>query len=304
MIRLSNNGDLKTIIFILVVLVFGEVFLRNYATALSGNIKHIETFQETAINITENDNETVLFIGSSLVGNAVDQSLFSDLMGQYGISDIEGYKIVPDASSLWDWYCIVKNDFSKRNDYPGVIVSGFAWGLLSDQERPMPSRLGGHLCNIDDLPDLYDSGLQNNEDIIEYLIAMNSVLFVNRHHIKRRILEKIIFNYQSSVQLMNNRTNYRSGIKQKNISYSLLKKYISLLRNNNVKTIFLSMPVIDEYAIDKELVSVLKAYDAYFFDYRHIDNINEGMFKDPIHLDPEGRKIFTERFAQDYHIIH
>lgn len=298
--KVLEIDDVKIIIFIVFVIFACEMMIRGFATELSGNINHIETFPETAFKIAGSNKKSVLFLGNSLTGNAINPDVFTESASESGVGNVNAYKFVPDATAIWDWYCIVKNEFTANNEYPDVVINGFAWWLLSDQERPEPSRLGGYFCDISDITDLYQSGMKDQEDIIKYYLSSGSLFFTNRDLIKKRFLEKIIFSYQTSVQKMNERENYR-GISVINIkTYQLLKKYMALLKSKGVEMVFISMPVKDDYDVDEELVAIFDEYGAQYFDYRHLSEITSDLFIDPIHLGTEGSRIFTMKLAADY----
>ncbi len=299
-IEVLKIGDVKIIIFILFVIITCELIIRGTGAELSGNIAHIETFSKTAQKISDNKNETVLFLGNSLVGNALNTDVFSESVSKLGLTNTNAYKFVPDATVIWDWYCIVKNEFTGSDKYPDVIINGFAWWQLSDQERPEPGRLGGYFCEVSDIADLYSSGMNKDEDIIKYLISSGSYFFTNRDLIKKRFLEKVIFAYQTSVQKINEKENYRNNTAINTKTYSLLTKYISFLKDKGVKIVFISMPVKDDYGVDNELISTLDEYGAQYLDYRHMNGITSDLFIDPIHLGSEGSRIFTSKLAEEY----
>lgn len=298
--KLLKAGDFKTILFVLIVLALCELALRNFASDLSENIEHIKSFPQTAKYISESKTKSVLFIGNSLVGNAVNMDQFVGKMRTLNNGGVGGYKMVPDASSLWDWYCIVKNTFTEQSQYPEVIVNGFAWWALSDQERPEPSRLGGYFCSINDIPDLYESGLKDVGDIAEYIVASKSLFFVNRNHIKERVLNNIIFEYQPSIQLINKKTNYRKEALSQRKTYGLLRKYILLLKENGVTIVFVSMPVIDDYIVDDGLLNEMKRSGAEYLDFRHLEGITVEHYRDPIHLKADGSQIFTKKMISSF----
>ena len=292
-------SEFKVLLLVAFFLVFSEALLRTNLDRLSGNIAHIKSFDQTIIDINNSNKKTVLFVGNSLIGNAINEELFSRDFAGTEKKDADVYKMVPDGTDIWDWYCIAKNKFT-GNRLPGLLINGFAWLQLSDEEKPDPSRLAGDFCGVRDLPDLYQMGLSDTEDVMEYLLAGGSSIFANREAINKRVLSLLIPHYKRMTQLINNEANTRNKGKQQTAplyTYNLLKKYMSLFNRGGTKIVFISMPVIDDYKVDDKLISLIKSSGNFYLDYRHLAGITPDLFIDPIHLGKAGSRIFTGKLA-------
>jgi len=283
-----------------------ELFVRIFAPTLSMNVAHIMKIPDIAQEIASKNKggiETILFMGNSLTGTAVNL----DQLGSGGapgkLSDIASFKVVPDGTSLWDWYCIVKNNFSDNAYTPRYMVIGLAWGEVP----PVPSRLAGYFCGITDLLSLYEHGMNGSSDVLEYLVASISKLYVMRETIRKRTLDIIIPAYREITQEVNtankksNSENTQSAIQQHR--HNLMDDFMRLLHRNSTKLIFIAMPVIKSYPLDKELVRSIRDGGGTLYDYRHLEGLSDDMFVDPIHLSEQGGHIFTARLSSDLNQI-
>ena len=294
----------RLFISILCILLMLEIGIRVMSTELSSNIKHISNIpnMSSTISGTSNDiGETILVMGNSLIGNAVIIDQFNKDMSRDSSKDVMTYKVAPDATTLLDWYCITKNNFTGSQKSPDTIVIGFAWDQLDDRQEIHPSRLAAFFCNVPDMLDLYQLGMSHSSDVLEYLVASVSRLYALRELIHKRILDLLIYNYRSNTQYTNAsvRADSHSSINEITPlnNYLILLKYLELLSKNNIKPVFVAMPVIDNYILDSDAISLIEENGGVFYDLRYMDGITKDMFIDPIHLGTAGSVLFTMSLA-------
>ncbi len=294
---------MRVTIAIIFCLLIADIFIRVVSPSLSGNIAHIQEFraitQALSTKQAESDN-TILFLGNSLTANAVNVNQFENELRANGTENTFAYKVVPDGTSFWDWYCIAKNSFVDAQVVPKTLVIGFAWG----SESPTPSRLATHFCGITDLPVLINLGMNSTSEIVEYLLASFSKLYALRETIHKRLLDKLIPHYQQYTQEANslNRANEVQGNSQSppKRNQALMSRFLNMLTENNIETVFIAMPVITPYSIDRDLAKSMQLENTYLYDYRKLEGVSSDMFLDPIHLNSEGSRVFTKRLAQDF----
>ena len=289
--KLSDR--LVDISIIIICLVFFELVFRATAPLISGNVKQIYEIPDVANKFTKK-NDAVLFLGNSLIGNAVDLSEF-DRQANLNTSS---YKVVPDGTSLWDWTCIVKNSFIDKGRLPKAVILGYAWG----QGEPVPSRLGGFFCNIRDLPNLRSMGMSNSSDILEFLFSKLSRLYAMRETVRKRILDILIPDYRVYTQIVNDEIKKNQPIKptkKKSEDYRLLEAYIKMLITNGIKPVIVAMPITYHYDLDEDFFKTVNNNGGMALDYRKLDGIDNSMFRDPLHLNERGNKVFTYHLAGD-----
>jgi len=303
-INKNNSPPYWSIPLALVLLMLlAEISIRGSATSLSDNIKHIRNIPAVTRQLAELGNtsqSSLVFVGNSLTGDAVNLAQFNERINNHPGNLVQAYKITPDATSIWDWYCIVSNNFTHTHTAPNVVVIGFGWEQLSDSEIPRPSRLATHFCSMKDLPELVSLGMKDTSDIFEYISASASVLYALREPIRKRVLDIFIPYYREYAGKVNRPEHIdKSNAIQEKYSYMLLNKLLSTCKENNIIPVFIAMPVKQYYSLDTTLIETLNAHSALLLDYRNMINISNEMYKDDIHLNDAGSIIFTDRAAQD-----
>ena len=292
----------KIIIYLLLVIVGSEIAIRTLSSSLSDNIEHIEKIPEIVkgySDVSESGSYSILFIGNSLTDHAVDTGLLtSSIQANHSIL-IDSYKIVPDGTSLWDWYCLLKSDIAPKIRGNTIVVVGYAWG----GEAPTPSRLAGHFCDLTDLPELMSLGMDSFSYITDYLIGSISMLYVMKEDISKRILSEIIPYYKKSVRMLNEVNSREKSNHYETVIPStdskLVKKISEEVSSKGAKLVLMYMPVVNTYKAKEDINVAVESDGGVVLDYRYIADVETGIFKDPIHLNQKGRNTFTRRLASD-----
>jgi hypothetical protein len=303
--RRFRMKDIIIAVSLMAIISFIEIIFRVFECKLSGDILQIHEIPNTSKSFADSKYSKILFVGNSLIGEAVDASLMTSILNNKITKKIKIAKAVPDGSDLPEWYFLIKNNFIKKNCIPDIIIIGFAWNnAFSDKNGVDHVRLAGSYCNISDIAEISDMGMKGSEKYLEFLLSKLSSVYVNKQDIRNRSLDLIIPYYRNFTQLTNRITskNTKSNFDEKfdrteNIEkYQNLERLINSLANHSVKLILIAMPVVSEYKIDPLLRSKINK-DISFLDFRNLDVIKENMFVDPIHLGEKGRVAFTRALA-------
>jgi hypothetical protein len=290
--------EVLLVISLIFIMLFIELMLRSQASNLSGNIRHIRQIPEIASRLNQ-QTPSLLFLGNSLTNNGIDPAVFQARLPDLKTRIVE--KIVPDASSLSDWYCIVSNNIASLDHPPRVLVVGFAWLQLSDQYPVNASRLGGFFCSVTDTSALSAMGLTNHTQVLDFLAGAGSQVYLNREAIRNRLLDVLVPNFRSVTQEMN--ANPGLTRKQPNTqapivhSHSTLIRFSRMAQETGIKLVLVAMPVKDEYQLNPDLVETVKKHQIAFLDMRHTPGLENNMYLDPIHLNEVGRHRFSLALA-------
>lgn len=265
---------------------------------LSGSIEHILSIPEIISQLDSKQVDTnIIFLGNSLTNNAVDPAVVETQLSSQLNSSIQISKITPDGTALSDWYCIYENQIQSLSSSPDYLVIGFAWAQLSDQYSINPTRLGGFFCTINDMKHLSETGLTKHQQAFRFLAGAASHVYVNREAIRNRILDMLIPDYQIITQKLNQADNSRQSDTTKNethYTYNVFERLIRSIEARGTRVILISMPVIEDYTLDKEIYAMVDKLNITLLDMRNIENIRSDMFKDSIHLNQLGQRVFSE----------
>ncbi|MES9859548.1 MAG: hypothetical protein ABW157_02930 [Candidatus Thiodiazotropha sp. LLP2] len=293
------NSNQVVIFAIVASVLLLETVIRIFENNLSGNLNHINEIPEIVDQYTKDQRPKVLFLGNSLINEAVDvNQLSKSLSDQYLVN-----KITPDATSLWDWNMILKNQVLATEAKLDYLVIGFAWGLLSDQYNPNPSRLGGYFSELSDVVMLNKYGMNSFAAFSEFIFGSMSKLFVNREAVRNKVLINIVPHYELFVRAQNQagRPDDTDLVKPKHEiedQYKIFNSLLDRLDEDGVKLIVISMPIEDDYFVASELVDLLDTRTHKYIDYRKYFRGTESVYKDGVHLNDKGRGLFTAELKQ------
>jgi hypothetical protein len=292
-----KNREITVVIYILILLLLIEVAFRTVKPEISGDQKHLESLPAMAERIQKYKGLRILFLGNSLIGEAIDTEIIRrGLANDTATPLVE--KAVPDATQLPDWYFISKNTFLNREGIPDLLIVGFAWNGAFLDGGAVNDKIIESACHLSDFPQLCRFGIRGFEKTSEAILCRLSSVFTHRATIRNRLLDMIIPHYREGTQYINSMHNSAAKKpRQINPQYSMFKQYMELLEKKHVKTIFLAMPVSEDYHVDDELIRLIREKNI-FIDMRYIKGLQKDMFVDPIHLGTQGRKIFSDNLVQ------
>lgn len=299
--KINEIPDKIRIIVATVTILLGfEIIFRITLPWLSTDICQIKDIPEKFCKLKDTDTNitTIMFIGNSILGEAVDARMIESNMGKDDLRKYEIEKITPDGTNLYDWYFILKNNITDSKA-PDIVVIGFAWDdALQDENELNIVRLGGEFCTIKNIKELSEMGVHGFEMYGDFMLSKVSEVFTFRETIRNRIFDNIIPYYRKCTRLINDtqqnkQKNISAAKKEKTAKYNNLKRMIFELSQKKSKIIFVAMPLPQRYSIKPELLEIIQN-SGIFIDLREINEIDNTKFVDHMHLGITGQKIFTQ----------
>src|SRR5688572_22081273 len=168
-------------------------------------------------------------------------------------------KLVPDDTSMPDWYYVALNNLIRPGYQPEVLILGFTANQLTD-ERIEASRLGAYFCDLGNLGELFGKDLEGFVPKVDFLLGRMCRLYGIREQVRARFEDKLIPGYQEGVRHLNEiqrrgsppNKDQRAGGKVN--SYALLDRALSLWRARGIEVVLVAMPIPSGYEIDQAVV--------------------------------------------------
>lgn len=299
---INNNQEFRVVALLLIAVLGIEMTLRLSEKHLSDNIFHIFSIPSILDKVGSNKNNSIVFIGNSLTNRGIDSSIINDVLNKNGHSAYQAFKIIPDNSGIAEWYCIYQNQIRQLSKPPKTIAVGFAWDQISDQSLIKPARLGGLFCRKTDIQPLSVTDLGHHVKQLQYYAGMVSHVYVNREAVRNRVLEPFIPNYLGITRKINennNKITRHSEQSEIRYTYALLGSLVENIRATGSNIVLIAMPVMRLYELDTSLLEFAGKLGLPLLDMRNTGLIDNHMYMDPIHLNPDGRKILSDLVAQE-----
>ena len=296
----ASGGDLRTLLLVLFALVLSEAVLRSTEDMLSGNIAHVNEISDLVADYSPETEPSFVFLGNSLTNNGVDVPLVNELLLQNGVQVGDSTKLVPDATTIWSWSCVLENQFFDNGVGPGPVVLGFGWDQLSDQSRILPTRLGAYFCSTVDLLTINKHRNLSSAEAGEFLTAKSLRTYAHRETVRNLILTIVVPHYQNMTQSINRQQRNSQDNSESQYSYSVLEQLINSLEAFDSRLVVVAMPVRDQpYEIESNLRTLLDSRGIPLFDYRHLERISYNSYLDDMHLNSDGATVLSTRLAKD-----
>ncbi|MBT3029907.1 MAG: hypothetical protein N0E58_10215 [Candidatus Thiodiazotropha endolucinida] len=292
----------KVLITLAVVLFSAEALLRSIEGSLSGNISHVIEIPELSERFDQSDEPGLLVLGNSLTNNGIDATLLKSGLEAQGLAYPTVEKMVPDATTIWSWSCILRNRIYDLKNKPNTVFIGFAWNQLADQSRLLPTQLGGFFCSYSDLMHFTEQTEMGSAEIGEFLTASTFRLFTHREAFRNKMLGILIPHYMSATQEINRRMrNAGNSAGDPDLTYRELSQVIEKMESYNKHVVLMAMPVRDNtYELDPELINLVKSEGVTLLDYRSPVFITDNLFLDEMHLNENGSALLTQQLVVDF----
>jgi hypothetical protein len=306
-LRPRRTAFLGIVVAILTGVVLLEIGFRTVETRLSGNLAHIATLPEVLAVLDRGGEEPagldVVVLGNSLMKNGIAADVLEAGLTSQGSDTALVLKVTPDATYSWDWWCLARSQVIARPAAaPDELIIGFAWGLLSDQRLPTPSRLGAYFCAWDDLGPLMGLGMTDPGEVTEFALGRVSRLYANRQDVGSGVLSRVIPAYREVAGRINVTAppdlGEGDGVEQE-YSFRVLRSLLSTAVQQGVGVTLVAMPTTRRYALPAGLEEVARSGGARFIDMRAVPGLTPELYLDSIHLGPEGAALFTRQLASE-----
>jgi hypothetical protein len=242
-------------------------------------------------------------VGNSLIGEGLDETAIEKNVTARVGRPIRAVKLTPDATNLYDWYCLLSRhaDAALTADTELLII-GFAWKQLSDEDGPSFRMLGAYFADLPQLKVVHRIHPLSLDDFGEYTLSRLSNAWALKQPVRNRLLGAVVPYYKETQQILNQApAEGEPADASGTFNYQLIAEFEQLLRATGRSAHFVAMPVMSDYVIDPSLVAMASASSRISFSDLQGAIPEQGRelyFEDPIHLNERGRTRLAAPFTQ------
>lgn len=284
-----------------VVVAVAELLARVAMDRLSVDSQHIRSVPAIAREFSQGERPRVLFLGNSLTRNSVDLGTWKDQLHMKGLPLGSTAKVMPDDTSVLEWYYLFLNRFAAESLQPEVVVVSFAFDRHVADEAVDAARLGARFCGLDDIPEAFSLDLRMASQRGDFLLGHLLRCYGERERLQSRIGALVVPGYRTVLRDLNSRNRSDPGPSraggERRRSYTTLRRFVQLCRRSGTSVVFVVVPVPSVQSIDETIPVVLHQEGATFLDARQLPGVNSGSYPDGYHLNAEGAAAFTKWLA-------
>ncbi len=297
-------GARKWIVLATILLVFLalEAVTRTKLFHASKDLSRFEKYPERARALCALPGEHVVFVGNSLTGEGVDPDQFGTQLG------VNAGLFVADASHINTWYWLIRHEFYRQGIAPEVMIFNFYANSLDDGRRLELGRLAQFFTDRRDWSELFTHDVTSLEPRAEFILSSFWATYAVRDRIKERALD-LVPDFQDFAADMN-AVNYAheaqripSGPKARP-TYLALERTMEDAKAHGVRLLFVAFPTqppageTSPYAIADDLRREIQNAGELLLDLRVVPQLEKRHYRDDVHLNAEGRTIYTRFLAE------
>lgn len=290
------------LILAIVAIAAVDLGLRVFEPRLSADIANTMSFPERVAELSAFEGKRVAALGNSLIGDGLDTDVFLGSLLDPNPGKGHAIKMAPDGSGIWDWHCLVHYRLSEMPAGPDVVVIGFGWDQLSDQNRISLTRSFNALCPASAMRDFSVlSGRLGINDWLEMVTVKTSKLYAHRQTIRHRVLQNVVPDYRRMTRQLNARAgdvgDMETPTRSVEFSYRALDTMVDRLSRSGSQVVLVAMPVMTTYEIDQGICDLLAGTPHRLLDMRFAVPSQQDLYRDNLHLNEAGARLLSEALA-------
>lgn len=292
----SFSSEVKAVLLTLLILGLADAGLRLAEVNLSLDVRHIRSLPALTRGMSAGPAPRVVFLGNSLTRHGVDARAWASTIEQLAAPQGSMAKLVPDDTTMPDWYYVALNHLIRPGHRPDVLIIGFSLNQLSD-ERIEARRLGAYFCDFANVRELFARDLDGFAPKVDFLLGRLCRMYGVRDEIQARVGDALIPGCQEGVRRLNDILRRRlpdSGPSSgRTNSYEVLDRALALWRAQGIEVVLVAMPIPSRYEIDPAVVRKAQAAGARLIDARDLPTLTPEDFPDGYHMGPRAAEIYT-----------
>ena len=297
----SSRTELKVVASVVLVLIAVECGLRAVEEKISLDVQHIRAIPAITQAVMSGPEPRLLFLGNSMTRDGIDEEAFRGELDREGIGPVTTGRMFPDNTQIGEWYYAFKKQCIHADRIPNFLVISCPTDQLTDLAHFSVYKLGSTWTRYHDVFEVFGNEVTNFGDRSEFLIAMHSSAFANRRRVGSRLLDAVVPNYRMAARQINEvlRKSKRQAATQARIeiTYHRLERLIDLARSHDVQVAIAAVALPKYYEIDPGLTALLASHGVPLLDCRRVPGLNATLFKDALHMKPEGAEIYSRYLA-------
>ncbi len=292
--------ETRTILVVVLGLLFVEVAVRLAGERLSGDVVHIEKIGEIAGDLAQAEGFRILFVGNSLIGDGLDSERLESILAESLRIPVRVAKIRPDGTSPLEWYYLIDRHVFDPGARPDVLVIAFGPGHLFDRSgNQAVLRLAAHHVAWDQVGEVFAEDLEGFDAGAQFVLARVSRAYALRDRVQPRVLDQVIPGYQDLAPLIlrDRPTGAEVDAGQEQRGTRLLERILGRAQREGVPVLFVAMPSGPGWVVDPGVERLIREHSLGLLDLNEELPLPPERFPDGQHLDDVGRRIFTDSLA-------
>jgi hypothetical protein len=234
--------------------------------------------------------------GNSTLAEGLDPVALEAGLEEYLAGPVTVGMIYPDGTTAMEWSFLFKKLIFNPGKLPDALVLVFGNGNLLDRppERSL-LRLAAHHVAWADVPHMFREDMLGFDSRVSFLLGKASVTYGLRDRIAPRVFDLFIPDYQELapiiLQLQDQPADRQT--QRRGATYKYFDRILSLVAENDLPLLATLAPQGFEWNLEPPVASRFHDAGIQVLDARGAVPLASEYFRDPYHLNAEGKRLFT-----------
>ncbi|MCA9093202.1 MAG: SGNH/GDSL hydrolase family protein [Planctomycetaceae bacterium] len=284
-----------------------ELVVRYALVPASKDFSRFGNYRARSAELLENTGTRIGFLGNSTTQYGVDAEIMQEQLAESGLKDIHAAAFPSDASKINTWYYVARSCLMQGEKSPEIIVVNFYGNNLIDGNRIEIGRLAQFFTTVRDWPEVMKYDLPRLSDQVEFVLASGCMTLAARERLKQRIFKACVPKYEDYTQNLNRINRDLDPVPMPEvegpITHVTLQRFIDRAKSRGIHLVFIAFPIRDcvtgqPYELRPETNAVIQQAGMDLLDARFDSGLKETDFLDELHLNDEGRAIYSRKLAE------
>lgn len=303
---------LRITLVLLVALLALEAVTRVKLVPASKDLSRFRTYEARARTLAAAPSPRIALVGNSTTDRGVLLDVLKSEWTKAPATSGTALNVdmfVADGSSVNTWYWIVDHDFWKQRLKPDLLVVTYYGSGLADQKTMEIGRAAQFFTSAEDRSVLFEHDFKTLEQRADWMFSRVSQAFAARDRIRERTLELIpgFKDFTTATNAVNFKHEHKRtpDTAAPKYTYETFRRFVGRAHQEGVQVLFVAFPNQSDkpgelpYELAPEVLETITAAGMLHLDLRKVDGLSPALYEDDIHLNEQGRPVYTRKFAEE-----
>jgi len=287
---------------LLVVLCGVEAFARLELVRMSKEFEQFRSYPRMAAELAHRSGLRIALVGASIVHEDIDTGLLTDRLRAATRVPAHAESFSADHSFVNTWYFMLNHDFWQPGNRVDLVVIPFVGPSLYDHNEMEIGRLARFFTTVSDWPEVLRTDLDTTAERADFLLSNFWVSWAARDRMQELTFTRLLPNYKAFAREQQNLLFAQVFTKRAHRARSLvaLERLLRTAHEHATRLCFVVFPTQRADWNGQPYVEarrVIEATGTDYVDLRDGGDVDTSMFADLVHMNVDGRAIYTRLLA-------
>jgi hypothetical protein len=282
---------------LLLVFVVVELGTARLLIPASKDLQRFDRYPARARALVAAPGKHVALLGNSATEDGVDLGLLERSLSASLSQPFVVDAFLADSAEIRTVYWMAERQLFRQGLAPELLLVTYFNHGVDDAGELDVGRLARFLTRPSDWAEVFRVDVTQLDERVDWILSSYSAVFATRNRIKERILE-LIPGYKDSYRQVNAVNFAHQMATVGTVTHRGLERFVRKVRGRGVQVCFVAYPTQKVYPIPDEVRRTVDAAGMLFLDLRRVDGLRPEHYADEIHLNEQGRPIYTQALAR------